>query len=86
MAERRVRAFHPAPGAWFEVSGERLRVHAAEIAEGAGAPGEALDARLTIACGQGAIRPTLLQRAGRGVMAADALLRGFPIPPGTRLP
>lgn len=85
MAERRVRAFHPAPGAWFEVSGERLRVHAAEIAEGTGAPGELLDARLTIACGQGAIRPTLLQRAGRGVMAADALLRGFPIPPGTRL-
>jgi methionyl-tRNA formyltransferase len=38
-----------------------------------------------IACGEGAIRPTLVQRAGRGVMTVPELLRGFPIPPGTRL-
>ncbi|MES2068392.1 MAG: methionyl-tRNA formyltransferase [Pseudomonadota bacterium] len=47
--------------------------------------GEVLDTLLTIACATGAIRPTLLQRAGRGVMTTDELLRGFPIPAGTQL-
>ena len=50
-----------------------------------GAPGTVLDERLTIACNTGAIRPTLLQRAGRGAMPAADLLRGFPIPAGTLL-
>ncbi|RZA12196.1 MAG: methionyl-tRNA formyltransferase, partial [Lysobacteraceae bacterium] len=44
-----------------------------------------LDDRFTIACMQGAVRPTLVQRAGRGVMTADELLRGFPIPKGSQL-
>ena len=47
--------------------------------------GTVLDDYLTIACGTGAIRATLVQRAGRGVMSAGELLRGFPIPVGTRL-
>jgi methionyl-tRNA formyltransferase len=83
--ERQVRAFNPAPGAFFEAGGERVRVHAAEIAENGGAPGTVLDDRLTIACGGGAIRPTLVQRAGRGVMTAQELLRGFAIPQGAQL-
>ena len=40
---------------------------------------------LDIGCGDGAIRPDSVQRAGRGVMTVTELLRGFPIPPGTRL-
>jgi methionyl-tRNA formyltransferase len=83
--ERQVRAFNPAPGAWFEVGGERIKLHAAEVAGVAGPPGTVMDGGLTIACGEGALRPTALQRAGRGVMTAEELLRGFPIPPGTRL-
>ncbi len=47
--------------------------------------GEVLDDHLTIASVDGAIRPTLVQRAGRGVTTTAELLRGFPIPPGTRL-
>jgi methionyl-tRNA formyltransferase len=47
--------------------------------------GEVLDDRLTIACGEGAIRPILVQRAGKGVVSAAELLRGFTIPAGTRL-
>lgn len=81
--ERQVRAFHPT--AFFELDGERFRVLAAEVSEETGAPGTVLDERLTIACGTGAIRPTLLQRAGRGAMPAADLLRGFPIPAGTLL-
>jgi len=84
--ERQVRAFNPAPGAFFEFRGERIRVLAADrhAVDGRG-EGVVLDDILTIACGEGAIRPTLLQRAGRGVMTSPELLRGFPIPPGTRL-
>jgi methionyl-tRNA formyltransferase len=82
--ERQVRAMHP-PGAWFAVGGERVRVLAAAIADDSGAPGEVLDDRLTIACGAGAIRPLRVQRAGRGAMAPDELLRGFAVPPGTIL-
>ena len=83
--ERQVRAFAPVPGAWFEAAGERIKLLEAEPAHDAGRPGELLDDRLTIACGQGAIRPRLLQRAGRKAMTPDELLRGFAIPKGTML-
>lgn len=81
---RQVRAFNP-PGAFFEVSGERVRVLAAEPVEAGGTAGAVLDEGLAIACGSGAIRPTSVQRAGRGVMTTSELLNGFPIPAGTRL-
>ena len=82
--ERQVRAFAPAPGAWFEHNGERVRVLAADLTDGEGAPGVVLD-DLIIACGDGVIRPLQVQRAGRSAMSTGELLRGFPIPPGTRL-
>jgi len=82
--ERQVRAFNPA-GAWFEANGERVRVLEAAITDGAGEPGMVIDGELTIACGSAAVQPVIVQRAGRGVMSADELLRGFPIPAGTRL-
>ena len=83
---RKVRAFNPWPGVWFEFQGERFKVLAATPTAGEGPPGEVLDSELTVACGAGALRMTRLQRAGKAPMAADALLRGFPIPAGTRLP
>ncbi|WP_294200517.1 methionyl-tRNA formyltransferase [uncultured Sphingomonas sp.] len=83
--ERQVRAFQPVPGAWFEVQGERIKILSAEPIDAKGAAGEVLDEHLTIACGEGALRPLTVQRAGRGVSSAQDLLRGFPIPAGTRL-
>jgi methionyl-tRNA formyltransferase len=83
--ERQVRAFAPAPGAWFEFAGERCKVLAAEVIDGSGVPGTVLDDSLTIACGKGAIRPAQVQRAGRPVMATADLLRGWSIPPGATL-
>jgi methionyl-tRNA formyltransferase len=83
--ERCVRAFAPAPGAFFEWDGERCRVLAAEVVEGGGAPGTVIDAALTIACGAAALRPTLVQRAGRPAMDTAALLRGWPIAAGTQV-
>ena len=85
QVERQVRAFAPSPGAWFELDGERFRVLAAEVFGEAGEPGVTLDDRLTIACQDGAIRPMIVQRAGRPAMETDALLRGRPIPAGTHL-
>lgn len=82
---RQVAAFCPAPGAFFEHQGERVKVLEAEVAERTGPPGQVLDDALTVACGSGAVRPTRVQRAGRGVMSVTELLRGFAIPPGTRL-
>ena len=83
--KRHVQGLAPFPGAWFEVNGERIKVLAALEASGEGQPGEALGNQLTIACGSGALRPTLMQRAGKGAMSAEELLRGFSIPPGTIL-
>jgi methionyl-tRNA formyltransferase len=86
FTERQVRAFAPAPGAWFEAGSERVKLLAAELVSGVGAaPGTVLDDRLTIACGTGAIRPTLVQRAGGRPMTPAELLRGFAIPIGTIL-
>ncbi len=83
--ERQVRAFAPAPGAFFEHEGERYRVLAAEMVEGSGTPGEVIDGTLTIACGTGAIRPVTIQRAGKPAMETAALLRGKAIAAGTVL-
>ncbi len=83
--ERRVRAFAPWPGAWFAHGGKPIKVLAEEPASGAGAPGQVLDDRLSVACGEGALRLTRVQRAGRAPMDADRLLRGYSLPPGTLL-
>jgi methionyl-tRNA formyltransferase len=83
--ERQVRAFSPAPGAWFEANGERVKLLRAEVIAAQGARGEVLDELLTVACAEGAIRPSLVQRAGRGAMTPGELLRGFAIPKGSRL-
>jgi methionyl-tRNA formyltransferase len=83
--ERQVRAFNPMPGAYFEYEGERIKVLAAEISELGGAPGTVLDHGLAIACAEGSIVPTLVQRAGRAAMMPAELLRGFVIPAGAGL-
>ena len=85
QVERQVRAFNPAPGAFFEFDGERYKVLAADIVSGTGEPGSVLDDGLTIACGADALRPTLVQRAGRPAMTVAELLRGKAIPAGARL-
>ncbi|PKB25793.1 methionyl-tRNA formyltransferase [Novosphingobium kunmingense] len=85
QVERQVRAFAPAPGAFFELGGERYRLLKVELVNREGVAGTTLDDRLTIACGHGAVRPILIQRAGRPVMGIDELLRGRPVPAGTGL-
>ena len=85
QVERQVRAFAAVPGAFFELGGERYRVLSADVVEASGLPGTVLDAELTIACASGAIRPALIQRAGRPAMKTAELLRGRAIVAGTVL-
>ncbi len=81
--ERQVRAFNPWPGAWCLLAGERVKILTAEIEAEGGTPGTVLDDGLLIACGDGALRPALVQRPGRGPMTTAELLRGFPIARGS---
>jgi methionyl-tRNA formyltransferase len=84
-----IHGLSPYPGAWSEIAGageaSRIKLLRCELAKGAGAPGEVLDDRLTVACSTGAIRVMDLQRAGKAPMKADEFLRGTPLKPGTRL-
>ncbi len=82
--DRQIRGLSPFPGAWAETAGERIKLLNSEMAEGQGAPGTVLEGTV-IACGEGAVRITRLQRAGKGPAEADAFLRGFPLAAGTVL-
>ena len=83
--QRHVQGLAPFPGAWFEIDGERIKLLGAEAVEGTGAPGSVIDERMTIASGNKALRPLLLQRAGKSPMGLDEFLRGFPVPKGAKL-
>jgi methionyl-tRNA formyltransferase len=76
---RQVRALNPWPGTETRLDGQTIKIRAAVDAPGNGPPGTVLDEQLTIACGVGAIRPTMVQAASRGAMSAEAFLRGHGI-------
>ena len=78
-----IRGLAPSPGAFTEVNGERLKVLYAMPVNDRGAPGEVITDELTVACGDGALKLLKVQRAGKGVMDARELLKGFALPPGT---
>src|SRR6185312_13203088 len=84
-----IRGLSPFPGAWFEVGG--VRVKALRATEGGrtkanAAPGTVLHERLTVACADGSVRLTQVQRAGKQPMSAEEFLRGTPVKAGTRVP
>lgn len=83
-----IRGLAPFPGAWFEIEQggkrERVKVQGAALADGDGAPGALLDEALTIACGEGAVHLTRVQRSGRKPMSAEDFMRGVNLTPGMR--
>jgi len=86
--ERRLRAFDPFPGGLAQLDGEPLKIWRAELAEGSGEPGTVLaadEAGVRVACGQGALRLTELQRAGGKRLPAAAFLQARPLAGGERL-
>jgi methionyl-tRNA formyltransferase len=84
-----IRGLSPYPGAWFEIvlkgRKERVRALRSTLAEISGTPATMLDDHLTIACGEGAVRLTEVQRAGKKPMTAEEFLRGVPLGAGARL-
>ena len=90
--ERKVRAFHPWPGTWFDVAAEngseRIKVLTAGLALASGAAGTlsvGRDGFPVVACGIGGLKLLKLQRAGKSAQSADAFLRGFALAAGTVL-
>ena len=84
-----IRGLNPWPIALTTLSGERLKVFAAEKANGRGEPGTVLEADpkkgLTVACGEGALGLTEIQLVGGKRMKATDFLRGHVIEVGTKL-
>lgn len=84
-----IRGLNPWPIALTTLSGERLKVFAAEKAAGNGEPGTVLEADpkkgLTVACGEGALKLIEIQLVGGKRMKATDFLRGHVIEVGTKL-
>lgn len=84
-----IRGLNPWPIALTTLSGERLKVFAAEKAAGNGEPGTVLEVDpkkgLTVACGEGALKLTEIQLVGGKRMKATDFLRGHAIEVGTKL-
>jgi methionyl-tRNA formyltransferase len=88
--QRKLRALDPGPGASSTIAGETVKLWAGEVLDGAAAsaaPGSivAVQAQgVDVACGDGVLRLTQLQRAGGKRLAAGDFLRGFPLQAGQR--
>jgi methionyl-tRNA formyltransferase len=80
-----IRGLSPFPGAWFELAGARVKALRSTLAQGSGAPGTVLDDALTIACQNGAVRLTQVQREGKRPMLAGEFLRGTPVKAGEKV-
>jgi methionyl-tRNA formyltransferase len=84
---RRVRALNPSPGADARVRGVELKIWRCVTAAGQGKPGEVLSVGprgLCVACGEGILVATELQRSGGKRLPAAEFLRGFPLSAGER--
>ncbi|WP_417523013.1 methionyl-tRNA formyltransferase [Marinovum sp.] len=80
--DRQIRGLSPFPGAWTTAEGTRIKLLMSELAAGQGTPGTLLDDRITVACGDGAVRLLSLQRAGKAAQDAETFLRGMSLPRG----
>ena len=86
---RHINGLSPFPGGYVDLDGQRIKILRAErvdtpVDPGL-KPGTVIDDRFTIACETGAVRPLRVQRAGKGPVDVSSFLRGFELPPGTRL-
>ena len=83
-----IHGLSPSPGAYSETDlghgAERVKLLRAAVVEGAGPAGAVIDDALTVACGVGAIRSLVAQRAGRAAMSGAEFQRGAQLPPGAR--
>ena len=84
--ERKIQAFSPFPAAFAEHNGTTVKIWEARLREDiTGQPGEVVEVNkegITIACAQGGICATVLQRSGKPKMPAQSFLQGYPITKG----
>lgn len=84
--DRKLRAMTPWPGQWLNYHGERLRVHQVTvIPEISGEPGAILQHPFVVACGEGALAITEIQRAGKNKQKIDEFCRGFAVTIGDQV-
>ena len=76
LIERKIRAFNPKPGAWFEMNGKRIKVFEAEVSNGHGKPGEILNDEFEIACGKDSLNLKALQKEGKNKSDIESFLLG----------
>lgn len=84
--ERKIRAFSPFPSSFAQHNGTVIKIWEAQLCEDVqGQPGEVVNVDkqgITIACSQGGIRATVLQRPGKPKMPFQSFLQGYPIVKG----
>jgi len=91
VIERRIRAFDPFPGATARLQDDVLKLWRASAAmrgRGSVPPGTIVSVDehgIGVACGEGRLEITELQRAGGKRLPSSEFLRGFPLEPGMRL-
>jgi len=84
---RKLRAFNPFPGGAASINAQTIKLWAGEAIAARGEPGQVLQADaqgVVVACGEEALRLTLLQKPGGKRLAAGDFLRGFPIEAGQK--
>lgn len=84
---RKLRAFDPFPGGAASINGATLKLWAGDAVEGVGEPGVVLAADaggVLVACGEGALRLSVLQKPGSKRLPAGEFLRGFALQMGER--
>jgi methionyl-tRNA formyltransferase len=86
--DRHVRAFNPVPGAFSQLRSEPVKIwHGSAGRSGQGAPGEILACGpdgIEVACGNGTLNITELQKSGGRRLSAAQFLHGFAPVPGER--
>ena len=81
----KINALNPSPGAWFQFNEARYKIWKAKHSEKTGGPGELLDEKLTIACGEKSIQITEIQKEGKKKLLSDEFLIGSNIPKGSKV-
>ena len=72
-----IRAHGPKPGSWFTYKGERIKILKAIKSNTSGKKSTILNKDFLLACGDGSILPTLIQREGKKEVSLEEFLRGF---------
>lgn len=86
--DRLIRGLSPFPGAWTTFQETRIKCLGSELVrrqDGGQPAGQVVGTDLEIACGEGVLRITRVQRAGKAAQNVDEFLRGTPLKIGDKL-